>query len=55
MRTINGVFMVLLRPFSPLLKRLNLLEQSNDGGSKPVMRFYSFKRLLEHIVQAHAG
>lgn len=57
MRTINGVFIVMLRPFSSLLKRLNLLKQSNDSGSKPnnlpsVMRFYYFKRLLEHIVQA---
>lgn len=54
---INGVFIVLLRPFSPLLKRLNLLKQSNDSGSKPddlcsVMRFCYFKRLLEHTVQA---
>lgn len=54
---INGVFIVLLRPFFPLLKRLNLLKQSNDSGSKPddlcsVMRFCYFKRLLEHTVQA---
>lgn len=60
MRTINGVFIVLLRPFSPLLKRSNQLNQSNDSGSKPddlrsVMPFcYYFKRLLEHIVQALA-
>lgn len=59
MRSINGVFIVMLRPFSPLLKRLNLLKQSNDSGSKPddlrsAMRFYYYKRLLEHIVQALA-
>lgn len=59
MRTINGVFIMMLCPFSPLLKRLNLFKQSNDSGSKPddlrsVMCFYYFKRLLEHIVQALA-